>query len=315
MNNCTLCDDGFRNNNPNKIICDGICRQVFHAECVNFNKDALLQYRQMPNLQWFCDSCIIQIRSCNVSSPLLNKFNSTVVPTSSPFYVQRSLPTANRKRKPIQSAKPTTSSVFLVTKSPTVKSDLSSLQLKYVTMPENQSLNSPCATGSHPMTTPVINQSDVAQPEPKDNTADFKEALTEPLGNPSANSSSFAEVLTTSSIAEKVSAREKGSPIKPRKESTQQRSIVSPIETNRIAYVSNFHPSTTEEEVINYLLLKNVISSIEDVSCKKLVSSNVDLDTVSFVSFKVTIRSELFHAVVNSKLWPDKVIVREFVNR
>lgn len=326
MNNCTVCDDGFRNDNPNKIICDGICRQVFHAECVNFNKDALLQYRQIPNLQWFCDNCIIQVRlptsSSNVSSPLFSKLNSTVVPTSSPFYVQRSLPAANHKRKPRPSPKPTTSSVFLLTKSPTVKRNVKKANdwislppFKDVIGPGHKSLNSPCTNGTHPITKPVTNQSDVDQPKPKYDTENFKETLTELSENPSANSSSFAEVLTKSSSAEQVSTRVKGSPIEPEKDLSQLQSIASTIETHKIAYVSNLHPSVTEEEIVNYLLLNNVISSTEDVSCKKLISRNVDLDTVSFVSFKVTVRSDLFHAVVNSKLWPDKVVAREFVNR
>lgn len=37
MNNCAVCDGCFRNER-NKIICDGICRQCFHAECANFSK-------------------------------------------------------------------------------------------------------------------------------------------------------------------------------------------------------------------------------------------------------------------------------------
>src|ERR1700704_1029884 len=99
MNNCTSCGDCFRNDHPNKIICDGNCRQSFHADCVNFSKEALLCYREMPNLQCFCDSCIIQARSSNISSPLFNKFNSTaVIPTSSPSSVQCSVIAAKSKR-------------------------------------------------------------------------------------------------------------------------------------------------------------------------------------------------------------------------
>ena len=65
MNNCTLCDDCIRYYTRNKVILDGICRQAFHAECVSFNKDALLYYREMPNLQWLCDTfryCISEDR-------------------------------------------------------------------------------------------------------------------------------------------------------------------------------------------------------------------------------------------------------------
>lgn len=321
MNNCTVCDECFRNDNPNKIICDGVCRQVFHAECVNFNKDALLCYREMPNLHWFCDSCTIQTRSFNVSSPPFNKFNSTVVvPTSSPSYVQRSLPAANRKRKPISGAKPVTSSAFLATQSANVNretkkaNDLSSPPSKNEMRSINELVNSTCPNGSQSLTKSVINQSDVVQPKSKHNTVDFEDTFTEQLENAST-SSSFAEVLITSPIAKQVPVQVKSSPIQPQTDSNQPRSMESQLKTQKIAYVSNFHPSVTEKEVIDYLLLKEVISSPEDVSCKKLVSPNAEMDSVSFVSFKVAVGSEIFHTVVNNKLWPDGVIAREFVNR
>ena len=130
MNNCAVCDGCFRNENPNKIICDGICRQSFHAECANFSKNALICYREMPNLQWFCDGCIIQTRLSNVSSSLFNKFNSTVVtPASSPSYVQRSLIAAKRKRNrnPFPIAKLNNGSVSLVNRSPKFDHDISNV--------------------------------------------------------------------------------------------------------------------------------------------------------------------------------------------
>lgn len=79
--------------------------------------------------------------------------------------------------------------------------------------------------------------------------------------------------------------------------------------------MSKFHPSVTEKDVVDHLLSKDIITSADDVSCKILVSPNVNLESVSFVSFKITVRSKIFHSVVNSKLWPKGVIVREFVKR
>ena len=393
MNSCNVCDDGFRNGNPNKIICDGICRQAFHANCVNFNKDALLHYREMPNLQWFCDSCIIQTRSINVSSSPLN--NSTVfVPTSSPRYVQHTFPAANRKRKPIRSVKQTKSSVFLVNKSPIVNcnnenaNDLSSPPSKNE-MPLVSKLS---ANGSYSFTTSEFSQSDVAKQ--KHNSEDFKEITEKPdIKNLSAAFNSYAEILSSSSIAENGSTKVKNSPIKPLIcTNVHSQTIVSPSESRKVAYVSNFHPlvteevdpsrttsknemplttklpnslnkyesseinqadagkpkhntpdfkqstekshtissgfvtrrdvyvsnfhpSVTEEEVVDYLVEKNVISSSEEVSCKKLVSPNVSLAFVSFVSFKMTVSSEVFQKVVNNELWPDGVTAREFVKR
>lgn len=320
MNNCTVCDDHLRNDRPNKVICDGICRQVFHAECVNFNKDALSYYREMPNLQWFCDNCIVQTSTSNVSSQLFNsfnKFNSTVAArTSSPFFVHRSLPTATRKRKLIRNSKPINNSAFLMNQSPNVNRDIKKTKDSISPptknkIPPDQSVNYPGFNGSNSPNKSEVNQSEVVQPKPKHNVADRKETESSGLEIPSVNSSSFAEVLTSSTFVQ-ASDNVKNSPVQPIKRSIHQRSS---SDTHKIAYVSNLHPSVTEEEVIDYLIQNNVISSTEDASCKILLSPNVDLDTVSFVSFKVTVRSELFDAVVNSKLWPSKVIAREFVNR
>lgn len=338
MNNCTVCDDFFRIDNPDKVICDGVCRRVFHANCVNFSKDALLFYREMPNLQWFCDNCILQSRSINVSSPPFRKLNSTVViPTSSPSYAQRSFHAINQKRKHVPRAKRFESSVLLVDKSPSVNRDIHenndscNLSTKNEVQLANHLVNSPRVNGLHLLDTSVVKQTDVAQLKPLHDTADATATLTRSSDPevPFANSSTFSEVLTSSSIAEQVSANSKiesiqgrkssnqpqKDSIQPQKDLIQSRSIVSPSETHKVAFVSNFHPSVTENEVVDYLLLKNVISSPEDVSCKKLISPYVDIDSVSFVSFKVTVNSKIFHAVVNDELWPDDIIVREFVKR
>ncbi len=316
MNNCTVCDDSFRNGNPNKVICDGICRQSFHAECVNFSKDSLLCYREMPNLQWLCDGCIIQIRSSNVSFPPLNKFNSTVViPTSSPSYIERSLIPAKRNRN----AKQKNGSVFLVNRSTNVVQDSSNDTLNEIQ--SEGSVKPPGANGlNSPITTVAIQsiQSVCAQSKSPHNTAEFKETRKEPLEleNPPENSTSFADVLTKSPIDEPVPGEVKNPTIQPRNDLFKSPFIGSPSSvTHKVVYVSKFHPSVTEKEVVDYLLSKDIITSADDVSCKILVSPNVNMDSVSFVSFKITVNSKIFHSVVNGKLWPDGVIVREFVKR
>ena len=321
MNNCTVCDCSFRNDNPNKIICDGICRQSFHAECVNFSKNTLLCYREMPNLQWLCDCCIIQTRSSNVSSPSFNKFNSTVVnSTSSPSNVQHSLIAAKckRNRNSFQNAKP--NPVFLVTRSPNVERDIrntnesvSSSPSVNEMQPENLLVKRPGANGSNELTTSRIIQS-----MSQNNFANSKQTLKEPseLKTPPANSTSFADVLTKSSMAEPEPAEYQSSTIQPQNDSIQsQRIISSPSVTQKVVYVSHFHPSVTEDEVVNYLLRKNIITSAEDVTCKKLVSPWVNMDSVSFVSFKIAVSTKIFDSVVKGELWPEGVIAREFVKR
>lgn len=302
MNNCAVCDGCFRNDNPDKVICDGICRQSFHAECANFSKNALLCYREMPNLQWFCDGCIMQIRSSNVTSPF-NNFNSAVVfPTSSPSYVQRSFINAKRNRNSYPNVKPKENPVLLATGSPKfehgnrkVNSSMCNSSSVNEMQPKNCLVKSPGTNGSI-QTTSVINKADADHPKPQQN--------------------SFAEVLTKSSTAESTPIEVKDSTIQPQNDLMKPQRIASPrSETFKVAYVSNFHPSVTEEEVVEYLLQNNIIASVEDVLCKKLVSPNVNIDSVSFVSFKITCNFEIFRSVVNSELWPEKVVVREFVKR
>lgn len=318
MNNCTVCDGCFQNDHRNKIICDGICRQPFHAECANFSKDALLCYREMPNLQWFCDGCIIQTRLSNVSSRQFDNFNSTaIIPTSSPSYAQCTLIAAKSKRKrnrnrnhnPIPDARSNkASSVLLVTRSANVEHDvtkandsMSSSSLGSEMQPKKGLVTSPSVYGEKPPTTSI--QCNVALPTTQHNTAGSKLTLEEPseLTTRPAGSSSSGGVLTESSI----SARD----------SVYSRSIVSPSETHKVAYVSNFHPSVNAIQVINYLCMKKVISSSKEVSCKKLVSPDVDIDSVSFVSFRITADSKIFHSIVNSNIWPNGIVAREFLKR
>lgn len=322
MNNCTVCDGSFRNDNPNKIICDGICRQCFHADCVNFSKDALRCYREMPNLQWFCDGCIVQTCSSNVLSPPFNKLNSTVViPTSSSSHIRPSFIAANRNRKLNKS------SVSLSTRSPNVKQNLNisnvnnsicSSAVQEKNQPENQLIQSPRRNGSNPLTTSVHIQSDVTQSKPLNDSAVCEENrnVSSELKTPPGNSGSFAEVLTKSLISEHATDNVKNSKNLSLNDSIQSQPIVSPpSETQRIIYLSNLHPSVTEEVVVDYLLNKKLISSAADVSCQKLLSPYVNMDSISFVSFKITVNSKIFHSLVNKKFWPDDVIVREFVKR
>ena len=316
MNNCTVCDDSFRNDNPNKVICDGVCRQSFHAECVNFSKNSLLCYREMPNLQWLCDGCIIQTRSSNVSFHPFNKVNSTVViPTSSPSsYIERSLISAKRNRN----ANPKNSSVFLINRSTNVVQNSRNANDLVNEVQSEGLVKPPGANGLNSPITSVAIQSVCGQPKSPQILELVKETRKESLEleNPPVNSTSFADDVTKSPVAEPVPGEVKNSTIQPQNDLLQSSLIGSPSSvTHKVVYVSKFHPSVTEKEVVDHLLSKDIITSADDVSCKILVSPNVNLDSVSFVSFKITVSSKIFHSVVNSKLWPDGVIVREFVKR
>lgn len=345
-----MCDECF--DHPNKVICDGICRRSFHAECVNFSEAALLCYREMPNLQWFCDGCIFQTRSLNVSSPPFSKVNSTIaLITSSPYPVERSQIAVNRHRKSFPHAQPNRRRpVILPNRSHSAEEHIGnadhsmrspSVNVKLKPKTENRVMKSPVTNRSNQLAISEITKSDVDQLSPSVNVKQVENCLVEtPASNGSnlltamtlliaksdvdvaqsrpqhnsiddtvkdplertkmsANSSSFAEVLNNSSTGQIQS----------------QRTVSPSRETHKVVYVSNFETSVTEEQIVNYLVRKNVITSAQDVSCKILVSPSVDISTVSFVSFKITVGSKAFDSIVKSEWWPDGIVAREFVKR
>lgn len=243
----------------------------------------------------------------------------TSMPASSPSYVQRSLIAAKRKRNrnPFPNAKRNNGSVSLVNRSPKFDHDISNVSGSMnEVQPENNFVKSPDTNGSNPLITTEFTQSDVAQSRTQDKSADYKGTLKEPseLKTPPAKSSSFAEVLTKSSIAKTVSGN---STIQPQNDSIQspRTTTSSPFDTLKVLYVSKLHPSTTEEDIVNYLLRNNVIKSAEEASCKMLVSPGVNIGMLSFISFKITVSSKLFDSMFKAEVWPKDVIFREFVNR
>jgi PHD-finger len=77
-------------------------------------------------------------------------------------------------------------------------------------------------------------------------------------------------------------------------------------------YVSMLHPSTTEEAIVNKL--SDALDALTvDFKCVKLLAK--DIQSPTYISFKVGMNDDLFVKSLEPSIWPPGVAFREFVNR
>lgn len=82
---------------------------------------------------------------------------------------------------------------------------------------------------------------------------------------------------------------------------------------DRSLWASRFHPETTVEQVLEYLLEKTGCNA-EQLNCRKLVKKDADLASMQFVSFKIDANEDLFVLMDNPQIWPKYIMVREFTD-
>lgn len=79
-------------------------------------------------------------------------------------------------------------------------------------------------------------------------------------------------------------------------------------------YLSAFHPSTTEEEIVK--LTRDCLNLAVNDGCKaiKLIPKGKNLADLNFVSFKVGVGYQFQDAALSCDSWPENVLFREFEN-
>lgn len=78
-------------------------------------------------------------------------------------------------------------------------------------------------------------------------------------------------------------------------------------------YISPFDPTRNEEHVIKHLT-KNGIQT-HNIEVKKLVGHNYNIDTLTYVSFKVSCTNDYTHVICNSDFWPQGTKIEPFTPR
>lgn len=79
----------------------------------------------------------------------------------------------------------------------------------------------------------------------------------------------------------------------------------------KAVWVSRLNPETTNEEIIDYIEKNTPVN--DKFNVHKLVKKDRDVSTLKFVSFKVEVNEHDFEILMNPDVWPEDVMVREFL--
>lgn len=85
-----------------------------------------------------------------------------------------------------------------------------------------------------------------------------------------------------------------------------------PVTQKTFLYLSNFVPDTTCDQVKDYVSNQ---FGYQLQHCVKLVREAVDVNTLHFISFKISIPSDQLELFLNPSAWPARIIVREFISK
>lgn len=77
-------------------------------------------------------------------------------------------------------------------------------------------------------------------------------------------------------------------------------------------YVSGLDPSTSNEQIAEYIVANTPVVEENKFKVYKLVKKGTDESTLKFVSFKIELNAEELEYLDNVDLWPQGVRVREF---
>ena len=108
-----------------------------------------------------------------------------------------------------------------------------------------------------------------------------------------------------------TSANVIGKALSPNRVRTNVRVNVAP-KPEKAIWISRLDRDTTEDEMTSYIRDTIGISSIEQCQIRKLVKKDKDLETYSFVSFKVACPASIFKTLMDAEKWPSYCQIREF---
>lgn len=80
----------------------------------------------------------------------------------------------------------------------------------------------------------------------------------------------------------------------------------------RAVWISRLNPETTNEDIVNYIIVNTQITDTARFNVHKLIKKGCDLSTLKFVSFKIEVNDDDFVILNDPVYWPVNVMVREF---
>lgn len=98
-------------------------------------------------------------------------------------------------------------------------------------------------------------------------------------------------------------------------------SVVPKRETNRYEkpkfekaiWISRLSPTVSEEQLIDFITKNTPVTEEARMCAHKLVKKDTDVSLLNFVSFKIELNAEDFDVLNDPAVWPENVMVREFM--
>lgn len=88
------------------------------------------------------------------------------------------------------------------------------------------------------------------------------------------------------------------------------------VEPRKFILASMLDPSTTPEELVVFLNEKLSLPKASTITrVTRLVPAGVDVNTLDYISFKISIPSSHYDLLMSANMWPKGVTVREFEQR
>lgn len=78
-------------------------------------------------------------------------------------------------------------------------------------------------------------------------------------------------------------------------------------------WVSRLRPDVTEEQVVEFITSNTSATDKTKMNVHKLVKKDADLTLLKFVSFKIELNVDDFNLLNDPAVWPENVMVREFM--
>lgn len=100
-----------------------------------------------------------------------------------------------------------------------------------------------------------------------------------------------------------------GLTVVPKRVSTRE----EPPKFEKAIWVSRLGTDVTEENVMDYIIANTTVTDKSMMNVHKLIKKGTDVSSLNFVSFKVELNAADFDVLNDPAIWPQHVMVREFM--
>lgn len=275
--------------NDEIVSCSGICSVMYHSKCLSLSRTVSQAIASQKCLRWYCDSCsnlnIISVagRLDGITSQM-TKFSETLEMITSNL-IQLSGDIKELKTHP--------SAFISETSIPIVNKDVSEpivrrskrIQLKTLITPIEVTPSSSTATvqgiednKQHNRLTPdvCVNRLTVASAD--DDSMTSVRTTAEPLNEPLLDASDEFNIRV--------------------------------VQPRRWLFVSRLHYSVSDVQFKK--LLSKIVNTDDVYATQRITPKSYNGMRYDYISYKINIPGEVFDSVIESKLWPRGLLVKEF---